>query len=114
MTELTEIRFSRNQISDLTPLAGLTKLETLQLISNQITDLTPLAGLTNLTTLAIDNNDIGGEENLQVLINLKNLVSLTLSGTSFTSEELERLHEAHPNCVIIDDSVTEASTQPAA
>ena len=42
-------RLNNNNISDLTPLAGLTNLTTLHLGENNISDLTPLAGLTNLT-----------------------------------------------------------------
>ena len=37
-----------NWVSDLSPLAGLNKLETLYLELNLISDIAPLAGLTNL------------------------------------------------------------------
>ncbi|MCH7989064.1 MAG: leucine-rich repeat domain-containing protein, partial [Planctomycetes bacterium] len=40
-----------NEITDLKPLAGLTKLKWLSLGNNQITDLKPLAGLTKLESL---------------------------------------------------------------
>ena len=51
---LVETQFDRNQISNISPLAGLTNLERLFLRDNQISDITPLAGLTNLHTLSLD------------------------------------------------------------
>ena len=36
-----------NKVSDISPLDGLTNLDTLLLGSNQISDIRPLAGLTN-------------------------------------------------------------------
>ena len=41
------------QITDITPLAGLTNLVHLNLSGTRITDLTPLAGLVNLTSLSL-------------------------------------------------------------
>ena len=47
-----------NQISDISPLAGLTLLESLDLGQNQISDLTPLVGLLELFELRLNNNQI--------------------------------------------------------
>jgi hypothetical protein len=47
-----------NQISDLTPLAGLTRLTQLYLWGNQIRDITPLSGLTNLMVVDLEGNQI--------------------------------------------------------
>ena len=47
-----------NQITDLSPLTGLTKLWPLWLHGNLITDLTPLAGLTKLEDLYLFENPI--------------------------------------------------------
>ena len=58
----TELDLSRNQIKDVTPLAGLTKLELLWLHDNQITDLSPLAGLTKLIRLNLDGNPIPDDQ----------------------------------------------------
>jgi internalin A len=55
---LTDLDLDRNEISDLKPLAGLTKLTTLYLGSNQISDMKPLAGLTNLNYLWLGGNQI--------------------------------------------------------
>ena len=46
LTKLKVAGFDRNQITDLKPLAGLTDLKILGLGVNQIIDLTPLEGLT--------------------------------------------------------------------
>ena len=45
--------FERNQISDLSPLAGLDNINGLALADNQISDLSPLSGLINLAHLSI-------------------------------------------------------------
>lgn len=55
-------------MTDLTPLAGLTTLETLVLISTDATDASPLVGLTNLRKLWIGGSPI---TNLEVLDPLK-------------------------------------------
>ena len=56
---LDALRLSGNQISDLTPLAGLTTLTTILLLSdNQISDISALSGLTNLKKLTMDSNQV--------------------------------------------------------
>lgn len=50
--------FNVNQITDLTPLAGLTRLTYLTLTRNQITSVEPLRGLVDLETLYVDDNQI--------------------------------------------------------
>ena len=55
---LIRLRLDANQISDISPLAGLTNLSDLGLFQNQITDISVLAGLTNLSTLSLDSNQI--------------------------------------------------------
>ena len=47
-----------NQISDISPLKGLTRLAWLSLDGNLISDIEPLAGLTNLTRLYLRANQI--------------------------------------------------------
>ena len=48
----------KSNISDISPLAGLTNLQGLFLTSNNISDISPLAGLTNLETLDLTGNNI--------------------------------------------------------
>ena len=68
-TNLHNLDFSHNRISDLTPLAYLTQLQELSLDSNEISDITPLAycrlmiidcseTATNLRVLSLDSNEI--------------------------------------------------------
>jgi hypothetical protein len=66
---------NHNQISDLTPLAGLTKLSWLVLTMNRITSVEPLRGLVNLDKLYIDNNQIA---DVGPLVGLVKLTSLDL------------------------------------
>ena len=52
-THASWFNFERNQISDLSPLAGLERINGLALADNQISDLSPLSGLINLAHLSI-------------------------------------------------------------
>ena len=61
MTNLTGLQFGFNrQISDITPLAGLTNLTWLCLCESQVRDFSPLAGLKNLDWLQI-NTHLSGD-----------------------------------------------------
>jgi len=70
LTNLTFLYLNDNQISDISPLAGLTNLDHLYLWDNQISDISPLTGLTNLTTLALSGNQISDISSLVGLTNL--------------------------------------------
>ena len=70
-----------NRISDLSPLAGLTKLESLWLSDNHVSDLSPLAGLTNLEKMYLGGNQIS---DLSPLAGLTNLTDLNIWGNKFT------------------------------
>jgi len=58
LTKVKSLILDYNEISDLTPLAGLVALEKLHLGSNQITDLSPLANLINLKFVPLFRNQI--------------------------------------------------------
>ena len=62
-----------NEISDLTPLSGLTHLKVLDLADNNITAISALTGLTNLQTLDLRNNDVTDTTRLSEMTHLKNL-----------------------------------------
>ena len=83
LTNLTymNIAFSTN-ITDISPLAGLTNLKFLSLIKTNITDISPLAGLTNLMDL--DLAYISYIEDISSLAGLTNLTRLRLSGADIT------------------------------
>ncbi len=63
---------------DLSPLAGLTRLESLQMGGLVIDDVSPLAGLTNLMSLSIFGG--GALSDLSPLAGLTRLQALTLRG----------------------------------
>ncbi|MFC4224451.1 leucine-rich repeat domain-containing protein [Lysinibacter cavernae] len=67
-------KFTRNAISDISPLANSTALTRLYLDSNNLTDLSALAQLTGLTTLTFDSNAI---DDVTPLSNLSNLTWLS-------------------------------------
>jgi internalin A len=73
LTNLTELHLATNNISDLTPLAGLTNLTYLNLSDNNISDLTPLSELTKLTKLYLHDNNISDSTPLAGLTNLTSL-----------------------------------------
>ena len=58
LTKIKSLDLNYNEISDLTPLAGLVELEKLHLGSNRITDLSPLAKLTKLKFVPLFRNQI--------------------------------------------------------
>jgi hypothetical protein len=58
LINLRELHLGANQISDLTPLVNITRLRVLYLWRNQISDISPLAGMTNLSWLSLWSNQI--------------------------------------------------------
>jgi hypothetical protein len=81
LTGLQTLDLFRTQVSDLTPLAGLTGLQTLNLWDTRVSDLTPLAGLTGLQTLDLDQTQVS---DLTPLAGLTGLQELYLSGTQIS------------------------------
>jgi internalin A len=71
------LHITRNQISDLTPLASLTNLTTLSIQFNQIIDINSIASLTNLKNLNLLGNKI---VDIKPLVGLTNLEVLRLHG----------------------------------
>ena len=69
--------FDDTQITDITPLAKLTKLAVLNIRGGRISDISPLAGLTNLRHLNIDSANVSEISPLAGLTNLKNLILST-------------------------------------
>jgi internalin A len=73
LTKLTFLNLSDNKISDIKPLASLTKLTSLNLSDNKISDVKPLASLTNLTQLWLAKNQIIDVKPLGSLTKLRSL-----------------------------------------
>jgi len=70
-----------NTVSDFSPLAGLTNLQSLNLSHSSLTDISSLANLTNLTGLGLSSNNL---TDISPLSNLTNLTGLGLSGNDLT------------------------------
>ena len=58
LSSLTELLLVNNPISDIKPLASLTKLKELNLNHNPISDIKPLEFLTNLTVISLTGNPV--------------------------------------------------------
>ena len=58
LTSLTKLRLAGNSISDVSPLSNLTGLTSLDIQSNSISDVSPLSNLTRLTSLDLELNSI--------------------------------------------------------
>jgi Leucine-rich repeat (LRR) protein len=76
---ITRLVFKGKELSDLTPLAGLTALQELSLDRTSVSDLAPLAGLTALQELSLDRTSVS---DLVPLAGLMALQELSLSDTS--------------------------------
>jgi len=70
-----------NQISDLTPLAGLVGIYWLRLNDNQISDISALANLTKVSNLALNRNQIS---DIAALGHMSELQTLGLSGNQIS------------------------------
>ena len=66
--------FDDTQITDITPLAKLTKLAVLNIRGGRISDISPLAGLTNLRHLNIDSANVSEISPLAEFTSLRNLL----------------------------------------
>ncbi len=73
MTGVWALFLGNNNITDLSPLAGLTSVQLLFLDGNIVTDLSPLRGLTGLQTLYLDDNLITDLSPLRGLTGLQEL-----------------------------------------
>jgi large repetitive protein len=75
LTKLVDLNIHTQDISDLTPLSGLTSLIELRLAANSFTDLSPLRGLSNIQYLELTGNDI---TDITPLSGLTSLIQLDL------------------------------------
>ena len=81
LTNLESLYLNINAISDLSPLSGLINLTELRLAWNQITDISPLAGLIALSELWLMGNQIS---DLSPLAGLTNMRALHLYGNQIS------------------------------
>ena len=115
MTRLEYLDLGRNLISDVSVLSGMVSLTYLDLYDNYISDVSALSGLTNLTSLDLYNNlilDVSALSNLTGLESLfleQNAISDVSALASLTSLETLNLE----NNVISDVSVLSGLTSLA-
>ena len=70
-TNLKRLPLGDNQISDLSPIAGLIGLQAIWINNNPVSDLSPLKKLKNLTELVFDDTHVSDLSPLAGLINLE-------------------------------------------
>ena len=73
LINLKELSFENNPISDLSPVKGLTNLTWLEFDRAQVSDISPVRGLTKLTHLEFHRNQVS---DISPVTNLTNLVHL--------------------------------------
>ena len=104
LTDLTELHISSNGHLDLSPLARLTNLTELNLFANGPLDLSPLAGLINLTKLNLSRNEIS---DIRLPAGLVNLQQLNLGSNNIANitplAELVNLQHLHLRGNFISD-----------
>ena len=72
LTRLTELHLHRNMIYDISPLSGLTELTVLDISANfYISDISPLSGMIKLRTLYLYTNEISDISPLSGLTDLR-------------------------------------------
>ena len=76
-----------NQISDISPIAGLINLQRLYLDDNLISDISPIAGLVELHRISLNRNPVS---DMSPLRSLKNLNHLSMNHTSISDISLVR------------------------
>jgi len=118
-SNVTYIEISEEELSDVTPLAGLASLIWLGLDNTRVSDVMPLAGLTSLSFLYLENTQISDVTPLARLTSLEELdlrytqvsdvtplagltllQELNLDNTQISEDDYKMLQEALPNCII--------------
>ena len=81
LTRLEKLELWKNSVSDISALAGLTNLKHLGLLGNNITDISSLSGLIQLTWLSLGHNNIS---DISSLSNLTQLIGLFLGNNNIS------------------------------
>ena len=94
LTHLIALSLNQNQVADLAPLSGLTLLSDLSLEKNQITDLSALAGMNKLKHLYLADNQV---RDLSALKGMDSLQTLDLTGNPLEQAQVEALRGRYQN-----------------
>lgn len=81
MVNLEDLDLGYNQITDISPIAGLENLKSLDLYNNQISDISALTWLTNLEELVMGENNIS---NISALSGLTKLTKLSMGNNNIS------------------------------
>jgi internalin A len=81
LTHLETLRISISKVKDLRPIAKMTMMDQLDLGRTLVSDLTPIAGLVNITELSLDGTQI---RDIAVLSGMKKLMKLSIRNTQVT------------------------------
>lgn len=73
LSSLRVLKAYRNELTDITPVGGLTGLTELRVSGNRIEDIAPVGGLTNLTKFSCDHNPVSDYAPLRALTGLEEL-----------------------------------------
>lgn len=106
LKHLENLFFSDTLVDTLEPLKDLKELRVLSFRNTKIDTLKPLKELTGLQTLKIQNTLINSLEPIKGLGNLKEL--LIEGCTSITTEQIDELQSALPDCKIPAAAVNES------
>ena len=86
-----------NEVEDITPIAGLTKLTWIELEQNNVSDISALSELKQLQDLRMSDNRI---TDITALYELTRLKFVFLSGNEIPREQKAALRQKLPNCGI--------------
>lgn len=97
LKNLKVVDLSGTQVSDVTPLLDQTNLDWLNLSDTLLNEVTPLVGLTNLKVLILSGTPVSDVTKLSGQTNLEHLI---LRRTQVSDEQIKKLKQALPNCII--------------
>ena len=105
ISNIRTLKINLNDISDISIISKIKKLEYLSLSSNRITSLYPLSKCENLRELNIRNNKISSFEELYFLKNLKKLNILFIDGNPICCDNnyIDKILEILPNLTNLDN-----------
>ena len=98
LKKLRVLIMADNQLTDISPVAGMEDLEYVEFFLNDIKDLTPLTGLTHLVDLNVFYNPL--YENYKVLESMTWLERLWIGGCRLSNDDIRELKKALPNTKI--------------
>lgn len=105
-TPLEHLSLGDNQISDLTPLEGITSLKILSLGANPCQNLTPLSGLVNLQELYLEGC---GASDISALAPLVNLIWVNLRDNGITDISAVSAWTSVRDLYLENNSITDLS-----